>query len=158
MNQLTTLLVAFALFTVTIPLAEEIPDSSVTLGYEALAGYGIGAAVGLTGYFVHKEFDETTWIPPAFAFAFPAGAAAGVALIGEIRGEPATNLGTTIAFTLVSAYIPLLIGELLGPRDGRGLGILFSVPAAVASYNYFKRTREVPDTDSGYLVSFSLRF
>ncbi|MCP4231699.1 MAG: hypothetical protein GY771_16335 [bacterium] len=155
MNKLTILFAFVALLIGTFSYAENIADSSVTLGFEALGGCGLGLTTGLTGYFIHKDSDKSSWMPPAFAYAFPAGAAAGVILIGEIKGEPATNLGTAMAFTFVSAYIPLLVGELLGPRDGRGLGTLFSVPAAVAAYNYFKQTREAPDTDVIYPVSFS---
>ena len=132
--------------------AAEVTDSAETVGYEVLSGYGLGSAVGLSGHLIFKDSDSG-WMPRSFAYVFPAGAAAGVLLAGEIKGEASTNRMLCVSVTLVSAYIPILIGELLSPGDGRALGVLFSAPAAAAAYNYVK---EVPD--DGAEKAFSLSF
>jgi hypothetical protein len=135
--------------------AAEITDSAETLGYEVLSGYGLGTVVGLSGYLIHKG-GNTSWMPRSFAYTFPAGAAAGVLLAGEIKGETSANRISTIAVTLVSAYIPLLVGELIGPEDGRALGALFSVPAATAAYNYIKEGPDNGTERETFLLSFSV--
>ncbi len=135
--------------------AAEITDSAETLGYEVLSGYGLGTVVGLSGYLIHKS-GNTSWMPRSFAYTFPGGAAAGVLLAGELMGESSVNCITTIAVTLVSAYIPLLVGELIGPEDGRALGTLFSVPAATAAYNYIKEDPAVKTKGETFALSFSV--
>ncbi len=146
-------IIIYYLFTVSA-FAVEVVDSAETLGYEVLSGYGLGTVVGLSGYLIHKGGNKS-WMPCSFAYSFPAGAAAGVILAGEIKGETVTNSIDTFAVTLISAYIPLLVGELIGPEDGRALGALFSVPAATAAYNYIKKGPDERNEKKLFAFSFS---